>query len=269
MLLEDGAYEHKLRMESLIKSLNKKAEEKRNEISELDQRSIDVHVQVADVKSKVQTSADQMMAIIEERKRDIFGAIDNQAKESLQCFALRKDEVENQLQIIESAVEKTRQFLRRSSSAEILGFDETFDTILSEQGKSDVEHFLRFSFNENRKLVSMLNTDGIGSVKTVFDKTKGHQSSAKYFKEDSIEFAMFAEEHVCGSPFKVQVQTRQFRPVLSFGEVGESVGTLNFPCGVAVNNRNEIAVTELNNNRISVFSSDGTHLRSFGRQGRN
>ena len=75
MLLEDGTYEHKLRMESLIKSLNSKAEEKRNEISELDQRSIDVQVQVADLKSKVQTSSDQMMAIIEERKRDIFRGV--------------------------------------------------------------------------------------------------------------------------------------------------------------------------------------------------
>ena len=182
---------------------------------------------------------------------------------------MRKDEVENQLQIIESAIEKTRQLLRRSSSAEIQGFDETFDTILSEQGKSDVEHFLRFSFNENRKLVSMLNTDGIGSVKTVFDKTKGHKSSAKCFKENSIEFAMFAEEHVCGSPFEVQVQTRRFRPVLSFGERSESLGKLDRPWGVAVNNRNEIAVTEWGSHRVSVFSSDGTHFRSFGREGRN
>ena len=31
--------------------------------------------------------------------------------------------------------------------------------------------------------------------------------------------------------------------------------------------RNEIAVTEPFNDRVSVFSSDGTHLRSFGRWG--
>ena len=44
---------------------------------------------------------------------------------------------------------------------------------------------------------------------------------------------------------------------------------LNVPWGVAVNNLNEIAVTELNNHRVSVFSSDGTHLISFGRMGPN
>ena len=41
------------------------------------------------------------------------------------------------------------------------------------------------------------------------------------------------------------------------------------PCGVAVNDQDEIAVTECGNHRVSVFSSDGTHLRSFGWEGQN
>ena len=39
------------------------------------------------------------------------------------------------------------------------------------------------------------------------------------------------------------------------------------PWGVAVNERDEIAVTEVGNNRVQVFSSNGTYLRSFGRKG--
>ena len=271
VLLEDGANEHRLRMESLIKSLDKKAEEKRNEVSELDQSSIDVQVQVADVKSKVQATADQMMAIIESRKQDIFGAVDNQAEELLKRFALRKGEAENKLYIIESAIEETRQLLRRSSSAEILGFNETFDTILQEegaQGKSDLKRIPRFHFTENKELLSMLNTQGVGSVKTVFNKIKTQQSRAQG-KENSKAISGFEGKHVRGSSFEVPIQTRRFRPVLSFGECSESVGKLNFLSGVAVNNRNDIAVTEHVNHRVSVFSSDGTHLRSFGRKGRN
>ena len=272
VLLEDGANEHRLRMESLIKSLNEKAEEKRNEISEFNQSSIDVQVQVADVKSKVQATADQMMAIIEARKQDIFGAVESQEKELLACFALRKGEAENELHIIESAIEETQKLLRRSCSAEILGFNETFETILQEQGaqgKSDVECIPRFSqFTENTKLVNMLNTEGIGSLKTVFNTIATQQLGAEG-KENSKAITGFEGKHVRGSSFEIQIQTRGFRPVLSFGEFGESFGQLNRPCGVAVNNRNEIAVTEFRNHRISVFSSDGTHLRSFGREGRN
>ena len=271
MLLEGGANEHRLRMESLINSLNEKAEGKRNEISELDQSSIDVQVHVADVKSKVQATADQMMAIIEAGKKDIFGAVDNQAKESLERFALRKGEAENQLKNNESAIEETRQLLRRSSSAEILGFNKTYHTISQEQeaqGKRDLERIPRFSFSENTKLVSMLNTEGIGSVKTVFYKFKMQQSGAG-LDENSKAITGYEGKHVRGISFDVPIQTRGFRPVLCFGEFGGSVGKVYSPWGVAVNNRNEIAVTEFNNPRVSVFCSDGTHVRSFGRKGRN
>ena len=74
-------------------------------------------------------------------------------------------------------------------------------------------------------------------------------------------------EHVHGSPFTVEVKPRQFRPVLSFGKPGSGAGMLNRPCGVAVNERNEIAVTDSGNSRIQVFISDGTVLRSFGTKG--
>ena len=74
------------------------------------------------------------------------------------------------------------------------------------------------------------------------------------------------EEHVRDSPFNVQVKSRQFRPVLSFGQKGSAVGMINKPWGVAVNERNEIAVTEVGNKRVQIFSSEGNYLRSFGRK---
>ena len=75
------------------------------------------------------------------------------------------------------------------------------------------------------------------------------------------------EKHVHGSPFAVQVKTRQFRPVLSFGRQGSDAGMLRDPWGVAVNERDEIAVTDKGNNRVQLFSSDGTYLTSFGVKG--
>ena len=75
------------------------------------------------------------------------------------------------------------------------------------------------------------------------------------------------EKHVHGSPFATEVKPRQFKPVLSFGQLGSSAGTLCCPWGVAVNERDEIAVTEFGNHRIKVLSSDGTYVRSFGTMG--
>ena len=69
-------------------------------------------------------------------------------------------------------------------------------------------------------------------------------------------------EHIRGSPFEVEVKPRQFRPVLSFGEQ-----ILKEPWGVAVNEQDEIAVSDVDNHKIHLFKSDGTHIRSFGGEG--
>ena len=69
-------------------------------------------------------------------------------------------------------------------------------------------------------------------------------------------------EHIRGSPFEVQVKPRQFRPVLSFGEQ-----ILEDPWGVAVNEQDEIAVSDTGNHKIHLFKSDGSHIKSFGEQG--
>ena len=74
-------------------------------------------------------------------------------------------------------------------------------------------------------------------------------------------------EHVRGSPYDLQVKSFQFKPVLSFGKKGSSVGMFNHPWGVAVSDTDEIAVTDQLNHRVQIFDSGGNFLRSFGRQG--
>ena len=74
-------------------------------------------------------------------------------------------------------------------------------------------------------------------------------------------------QQINGSPFVVTVKPREYRPVLSFGKQGSASGMLSKPWGVAVNERNEIAVTDKGNNRVQLFNSDGTYLRSFGKKG--
>ena len=103
----------------------------------------------------------------------------------------------------------------------------------------------------------------------VQDKKDGSYNISYFAKESGRCEAVVKvnEEQVRGSPFLVEVKPRQFRPVLSFGQQGSSYGMLNQPWGVAVNKQDEIAVTEVGNNRVQIFSSDGTYLRSFGWKG--
>ena len=271
MLLKEATNARKTKINSMIKSLKDKVLEKRKEVEQFNQKSMEVQAKVADVKSQVQTNVDQMTAIIEARKQHVFDAVDNQAKKSIETLSQKKGKVENQVKIIESAIEQTESLMKRNFNTEILGFKETFDKILQEQGTQenrDTECTPRFSFTKSEKLINVLNSEGIGNVKTVFSETKSQQSGAKG-KESSKVIDGNKGANDRDSPLEAQVQTKRYIPVLSFGQEGKSVGMLNGPWGVAVNNRDEIAVAELWNGRVSVFSSNGTHLRSFGSEGQN
>ncbi|CAH3038407.1 unnamed protein product [Porites lobata] len=272
MPLQEATEERKTRISSMTKSLKDKVLEKQKEVEQFNQKSIAFQSKVAEVKSQVQSCVDQIIAIIEARKQDVFDAVDNQAKKLLESLSQKKEEVEKQLKIIESAIEQTETLLKRSFSTEILGFSETFDAILREQdtqGNRDIECIPRFSFTKSEKLINVLSmSEGIGRVEFVFSETKAQQSGTKG-KESSKVIAGNRLANVHDSSLETQVQTRCFRSVLSFGRYGKSVGMLNQPWGVAVNDRDEIAVTEWGSYEVSVFSSDGTHLRSFGRPGKN
>ena len=91
-----------------------------------------------------------------------------------------------------------------------------------------------------------------------------------YFVKEAGKYDMSVKvnaKQVHGSPFVVTVKPRKYRPVLSFGHEVSTAGKLCKPLGVAVNERNEIAVTDNDNDRIQVFNRKGTYLRSFGRKG--
>ena len=270
MPVQEATDEHKTQINSMFRSLKDKVVEKQREVEQFNQRSIAFQSKVAEVKSQVQSCVDQIIAIIEARKQDVFDAVDHQARKSLEFLSQKKGEVEKQLKLIESAIEQTETLLKGNFSTEILGFSETFDTILQEQGTPKIretESIPRFRFTKSEKLINLLSmSEGIGNVEFVFSETKAQPSGAKG-KESSKVIAENKRANVRDSPLETQVRTRRYRSVLSFGQKGESVGMLHLPLGGAVNDQDEIAVTW--SHGVSVFSSYGTLLRSFGRWGRN
>ena len=107
--------------------------------------------------------------------------------------------------------------------------------------------------------------DNCAAEVQVQDKKNGTYK-IKYFAKETGACSASVKvngEHIRGSTFKVQVKPRQFRPVFSFGEQILKIK----PWGVAVNEQDEIAVSDINNHKIHLFKSDGTHIRSFGEQG--
>ncbi|XP_073234794.1 E3 ubiquitin-protein ligase TRIM71-like [Porites lutea] len=167
-------------------------------------------------------------------------------------------------------------------SAEQIGSLKTRAQLSSADGKGINEAFVGL---EAQLVVTTRNAEGqqyhddCDSVTLEVSNRQGDNCAAevqvKDFKDGSYKIKYFAKEtgtcsasvkvngeHIRGRPFEVQVKPRQFRPVLSFGEQ-----ILERPWGVAVNEQDEIAVSDVGNHKIHLFKSDGTHIKSFGGKG--
>ena len=93
------------------------------------------------------------------------------------------------------------------------------------------------------------------------------KSSVRHSSSPSASRYLSPEQGTC--PEALLVKPFLFKPVLSFGTFGSSVGLFQCPWGVAVSDTDEIAVTDRANHRVQIFDSGGNHLRSFGCFGSN
>ena len=334
--LQDAANERKLRLESVLESQKVKALQKRNMITRLQSECNEIQEQVACVKRSAQNLVDNLMRVIEAKKQELFKEVEFKARQSIERLVEQQSDVENELQRIETLIEKTETFLKRSTNAEIVHLKTLFQEEVSDEAelvdcdRKELGHFLFFP---NKSLMAKANSEGVGSLKQIISQTKSSNSTAEgrgitevtvglqarfalttrnaanercYEESDivtveikndegrecateaqvqdnkdgSYNISYFAKEagrcqtsvkvngeHVSGSPFTVQVKPRRYKSVLSFGGKGSSAGLFKGPFGVAVNELGEIVVTDLMNNSVQIFSSDGTYLRSFGRCG--
>ena len=332
-LIKEEAERQKTEIKSFIEKQRNNLQAKMNAVSRLDRECATLIQQGEDVKREIQTFVDNLIAVIEANKKNIFAEVEKETNKSIESIIRRKTEIERQMTAIKSSLEKAEKLFTRSKNAEIVQLKKSLDTIFegvhqAEPSDCDPELVAHFVFVENYKLFNTVKTELIGTLKkgtkasqcviegkgleegialreahfTLTTKdTEGRQCynerdhvtveirdeqgrewtseiqindckdglyQVKYCPRDPGKCQVTVKvngEHVRDSPFVVQVTPFQFKPVLSFGKVGSSKGILRLPWGVAVNAKDEIAVTDLGNQRVQIFNSEGNYLRSLGR----
>ena len=337
-LIEEEAERQKIQMKSMVETQRNNLKAKKTIVRQLDEDYAKLMQQDEDVKRDVQKIVDNLIAVIEAKKQNIFSAVDKQTSKSLESLTKQKNNIEEQIAVIESSLEKAEKLLTGSTHAEFVQLKKSLEIIFGGIYQTEPFHgdpkglLVRLIFVENEKLLTCVNDQEIGSLE-ILQQTKASQCIAEgkgleegtvggearfvlttrnaqgrkcYYKQDRVTVETRDEQgrecaaevrindnkdgsykicyspkeegrykvtvkvnggHVLGSPFTVKVQPFQVRPVLSFGSKGYSVGMFQRPWGVAVNARDEIAVTDTSNHRVQIFSIDGNYLRSFGRQG--
>ena len=102
--LEDAAKEQKMKINKAIDSKKRKAQKKVSRIAKLGKNCIQVQEEAARVKGDVQRFADNLIATIEGKKKEIFDEVEK-AKHCLDRLGEKRQEVEQELQKDQTAIE--------------------------------------------------------------------------------------------------------------------------------------------------------------------
>ena len=151
-LLDEAANERKLLVNAAIDSRKQKVLQKRNIIAQLQSNCVNIQSQVESVKRDAQRFADDMIAVIEAKKQEIFNDVEKKANELLERLGIQQSELEHQVKLIETAIGRTETLLKRSTNAEIVRLDTNFQEGISDEEDildCDLEGFRYFVFVES------------------------------------------------------------------------------------------------------------------------
>ena len=135
------------------------------------------------LKGNVQKFADGLIKIIQAKTQNIISKVEKQTKKSLESLKAKRSEIQHQINVTESSLEEADKLLKRSTTAEIVQFKKTLQTIF--QCVDETEPFVHdrsslqaFVFVENQKMLDVVNGEIIGFLEEGY-RTNAKESLAK------------------------------------------------------------------------------------------
>ncbi|XP_022794624.1 E3 ubiquitin-protein ligase TRIM71-like [Stylophora pistillata] len=170
-LIKEEAETQKTEMRSHIENQQHNLQAKMNAVSRLDEDCARLIQQGEDAKREIQTFVDNLIAIIEANKQNIFATVEKETSKSIERLSERKTEIERQITAINSTLEKAEKLFTRSTNAEIVRLKKSFDTIFeggvdqTEPTDHVPEHLAQFVLVKNQNLLDIVMTEEIGTLK--------------------------------------------------------------------------------------------------------
>ena len=182
LLLQNVANERKSSLQSAMETQKEKALQMRNTITSLQSECNEIQEQVACVKKSAQSFIDNLMKVFEAKKQELFKEVEDKAQEVIERLVEQQSEVEYKLRRIETSIEETERFLKRSTNAEIVQFNAVFEEEVTGEGElvdCDRKELCHFLFFPNKLLMAKTNSEGVGSLKQLISRTKSRNSKAE------------------------------------------------------------------------------------------
>ena len=171
--LEDAAKEQRLRINRAIESRKEKAQKKVTRIAKLGENCTQFQEDAERVKSNVQQITENLIAAIETKKNKIFDEVEKKAKQCLERLGDKSQEIGEEVERDQTAIEKCDKILKRSTNAQIMQPNEFLDQLFLEESEQedtvDLEgvNAIDFAFEINEELFNYVHAKQLGFLKII------------------------------------------------------------------------------------------------------
>lgn len=182
------AFEHieeerqKIEMKSMIETQRRNLQAKLTAVSKLDEDYRKIIQRGEDAKRNVQMTVDNFIVNIETKKQTILAAVNDETKNSLESLTTQKNEIENQIEVIKSSLDKADKVLTRNINAEVVQVKKSLETIMkrvhpetTKPTECDPKDFPTLVFVPNQEMLKTVNTGEVGTLK-ILQQTETRQS---------------------------------------------------------------------------------------------
>ena len=172
-LIEEEAENKTLEIKSILQSQREGLDAKLNVIVQLDEDCAKVIQQSEIARRDVQRFADGLIKTIQAKMKNVITAVENQTKKSLESLKAKRSVIQQQINATESSLEEADKLLKRSTTAEVVQFKKSLQTIFDrvDQTESivyDPSSLQTFVFVENKKMLGIVNGEEIGVLEEAF-----------------------------------------------------------------------------------------------------
>ena len=191
-LIEEESENKRHEIKSVIETQRQNLEAKINIASQLDEKCAKVIQQSEVVKRDVQRFADNLIKTIQAKMQITITTVEDQTKKSIERLTAKRDEIQQQINVIESSLEEADKLFQRSTNADIVQLKNILQTIF--EGVDSVEVIAAHDpgtqavlFMKNQKMLDVVNGEEIGFLEKPY-QTKASESltEGKGMKEGTV-----------------------------------------------------------------------------------
>ena len=182
-LIDEEAETKRLEMKAVIEMQRQNLEAKMNIVTHLDEDCVKMIQQGDIIKRDVQRFADNLIKTIQAKVQNVISTVEGRTRESIESLTAKRNEIQQQINVIESSLKEADKLFQRSTNAEVVQLKKKLQTIFERVDQTEVVAHdpgtqEALVFIKNQKLLDVVNGEEIGSLKDL-NRTNSSESVAE------------------------------------------------------------------------------------------